>query len=90
MTAGADAGDQGFERLVAKVLEDFLCGRTKMTVDVRRVFELLRHPSRRRFARPAAGAFDRALHALFLGREIEGGAISAASAGAAPGSCFPA
>ena len=75
MATGADPGDHGVEP-VGEVGKNLLRGRAYMNVDVRRVFELLRHPCARGRFDQLDGALDRALHPLFSRRQIECGAVS--------------
>ncbi len=76
VTAGADAGDQYVDRAVFEVLEDFLRGRACVDRDIGWIVELRRHPRAIGLFGPLGGAFNRALHALFLGCQVERCAIS--------------
>ena len=90
VAAGADAGDQRVERLVAEVGQDFLRGRADMDVDVGRIVELLRHPGAGRRGDDFLGAGDRALHALFARGQVELGAIGQHQPAPLDRSCCPA
>ena len=75
VAAGADAGDEDVDRRIAEVGEDFLRGGAAVDFEIGGIFELLRHPAVRRLVDQLLGAGDRALHALFLGRQVEARAI---------------
>ena len=70
MAAGAYAGDQRVQP-AREIVQDFLrCG-TRMHSDVGRVFKLLWNPGAACLCAQFFGAFNGALHALFLGRQVK-------------------
>ncbi|MOA00732.1 hypothetical protein D3C78_1201050 [compost metagenome] len=74
VAAGAHAGDQHIEA-VGEVGQDFLGRGAFVHFHVGGVLELLGNPGAGRLRGQFLGAGDRALHALFLGREVKARAI---------------
>src|SRR3546814_15440898 len=76
MATGADAGYQHVDWAVLEIGEDFFRRRAQVDIDIGVIFELLRHPGAGRGFDQLDRALDRALHALFARRQVEGRAIS--------------
>merc|ERR1711969_509504 len=75
MAARANTGDQRTDRRVAEIVEYFLCSRACMDLPVAVIVELAGHPGTVGLFDKLLRTLDSALHAAFLGREIEGGAV---------------
>ncbi len=74
MPAGADAGDDCIKPF-RKITQHFLRGGANVHVDVRRIVELLRHPSTGRGGDQLLCTLDRARHANCARREFEFSAV---------------